>query len=200
MIMSRAAPLALAACLLGAGPTVAVAIDAAGEKKLAAGGVLVAINEDETGSAALIDAVIDVPVTRHILWTTMLDCERMKRVVGGLEGCRVIKRDPKGSWDVREHTISWGWLLPNIRSVFRSEFTGEERITFRRVEGDLDPLEGEWRLEPLKDGTATRLYYKNKMGTSLPLPGFMVRDALEADVPETMRQLRDEAVRAAAGQ
>ncbi len=190
---------AMAAFLAAAGPAAAQAIDAAGMKKLAEGGVLMAINADEQGSAALIDAVIDIPVSRHVLWTTMLDCERMKRAVGGLEGCRVIERDPQGSWDVREHIMSWSWLLPNVRSVFRSDFTGEEKISFRRVDGDLAILEGEWRLEPLNGGAATRLYYKTRVGASIPVPAFIIRDALDADVRETMLQLRDEAIRAAAG-
>lgn len=184
--------------LLAAGPGAAFTIDAASEKRLATGEVLISVGPDETGSAALIDAVIDVPVPPRSLWTTMLDCERMKRVVEGLESCKVLERDPKGRWDVREHVINWGWLVPNIRSVFRSEFTGVEKIAFRRLEGDLTALEGHWLLKSLDRGKKTRLFYKNKIAMSLPLPAFVVRNALEADIPKTLRQLRVEAIQASA--
>lgn len=183
--------------LAAAGAAAAFTIDATVAKRLAAGEVLISVGPDETGSAALIDAVIDVPVPRRSLWTTMLDCDRMKRVVGGLESCKVLERDPQGRWDIREHVINWGWLLPNLRSVFRSEYTGDEKIAFRRIEGDLTVLDGYLRLDQLDGGKRTRLFYKNKIGTSLPLPGFMVRDSLEKDIPETLRQLRAEAIRAA---
>lgn len=179
-------------------PAPARALSEAQIKKLEAGGVLVSVNPDKSG-AALIDAAIDIPVPRRALWTAMLDCERMKRVITGLKSCRVVERDPKGAWDVREHVIDFAWFLPNVRSVFRSELEEDTRIVFRRVSGDLTVLEGEWRLEPLAGGKATRLWYKNKVGMSLPVPKSMIRDSLLEDTPIMLRELRAEVARPGGG-
>lgn len=124
----------------------------------------------------------------------MLDCARAETFVRGLKRCRILARDPAGAWDIREHIVSWIALFPQIRSVFRSEYTLERKITFRRTEGDIDVLEGMWQLQPIRAGAATRLRYRARVGKDTIVPDVMIRTAIESDVPKTLRRLRDEVV------
>ena len=120
----------------------------------------------------------------------MVDCSRALRIVTGLESCRVIERSADGTWDVREHVISVNILLPRVRNVFRSEYEQNRLIRFRRVDGDLRVSDGEWRLQPLAGGTATRVTYRAHVALSVPVPGPLVRAAIRYDIPNMLAALR----------
>lgn len=161
---------------------------------LNAGEAVVVVGPDPRGAAGLIMAAIDIPVAPRQLWTTMLDCERASQFISGLKSCRILDRDPQGTWDVREHLVQWLWVMPTTRSEFRSEYTLDRRISFQRTGGDLKTLEGEWRLAPVSGRNATRLTYMVRIDPGVSLPGPMVRAAIETDLPKTLKALRDAAV------
>jgi uncharacterized protein YndB with AHSA1/START domain len=170
------------------------ALDQAGLGRLRAGEVLIDVRADPQGATGLIQAVVDIPAPPQRVWQVMVDCERSKRTIPSLKTCRVTERAADGLFDVREHVVQWIWPLPSVRSVFRSDYQPFQRIAFRKIEGDLELLEGEWRLEPLSGGTATRLSYRARITPGWPVPGELVRSAIEADVPNTLAALRREAV------
>jgi hypothetical protein len=114
------------------------------------------------------------------------------RFIPGLEGCRVIARDPAGRWDVREHLISWIWFLPDVRSVFRSDYDAPKRMRFHRIGGTLKRSDGEWRLQALDGGRATRVTYDATLSAEIPAPKFLVEAALKRDIATVLRQLRRE--------
>ncbi len=170
------------------------ALDAVALRQLKAGEVIIDVRPDPQGATGLIQAIIDIPAPPQRVWQVMVDCERSKRTIPSLKTCRVTERAADGSFDVREHVVQWIWPLPAVRSVFRSDYQPFQRIAFRKIEGDLELLEGEWRLEPLSGGAATRLSYRARVTPGWPVPGALVRSAIEADVPKTLAALRREAV------
>jgi hypothetical protein len=107
----------------------------------------VQVDYDEDTSSARVTASIDIPAAPKVVYAVMVDCARALRVVTGLESCRVIEQSADGTWDIREHIVSIGLLLPRIRNVFRSDYERDSRIRFRRLDGDLKVSEGEWRLQ-----------------------------------------------------
>jgi uncharacterized protein YndB with AHSA1/START domain len=169
-------------------------LDGTALRQLKLGEVIIDVRPDPQGATGLIQAVIDIPAPPQRVWQVMVDCERSKRTIPSLKTCRVMERAADGLFDVREHVVQWIWPLPAVRSVFRSDYQPFQRIAFRKIEGDLELLEGEWRLEPLSGGAATRLSYRARITPGWPLPGAMVRSAIEADVPKTLAALRREAV------
>lgn len=171
-----------------------LALDAGALRQLKAGDVVIDVRPDPQGATGLIQAVIDIPASPRRVWGAMLDCESSKRTIPSLKTCLVKEVAADGRFDVREHIVQWIWPLPAVRSVFRSEYQPFQRIAFRKIEGDLELLEGEWRLEPLSGGAATRLSYRARITPGWPVPDAMVRAAIEADVPKTLAGLRREAV------
>ena len=148
---------------------------------------------DDSGEAdGQIEAVIDVAAPPAKVWTVMLDCQRALKFMEGLKSCRVLERGPNDAWDIREHKSKWLAILPELRSVFRSEYLRDKEIKFQRVAGDIKVLQGGWRLEPLTGGTSTRLTYHSRIGISAPIPGFILRGALESDVPKRLKALRED--------
>jgi hypothetical protein len=124
----------------------------------------------------------------------MLDCGEALRYVPKLKGCRVLETG--SGYDVREHVFDYG-VLGRIRHVFRSDYTTERRIKVTRVGGDLKASEGEWRLEPLDGGQATRIRYSSRSQPKTPVPGPVARQAIRRDAPASLRGLRNAAVRRA---
>ena len=154
----------------------------------------VSVELDEESSAARVTAAIDIPAPPQTVYAVMVDCSRALRIVTGLESCRVIERSADGTWDVREHVISVNVLLPRIRNVFRSDYDQNRRIRFRRVDGDLKVSDGEWQLQPLAGGTATRVTYRAQVALSVPVPGLLVREAIRYDIPSMLVALRRESL------
>lgn len=174
-------------------PATAVPLDKDAVQRLTAGEVLIAVKPDPGGATGLVEATIDIAAPPAALWAIMLDCARSTKMVPSLKTCRVLSQTPDARSDTREHIVQWIWPLPTVRSVFQSDYTPFSKIAFRRVEGDLAFLQGSWTLEPIKQGTATRLHYRARISPGWPVPGPLVRSAIESDVPKSLIALRREA-------
>jgi ribosome-associated toxin RatA of RatAB toxin-antitoxin module len=155
---------------------------------------VVRVVADPAGASARVTASIDIGVPSERIWRVMLDCQRATRFVAGLKSCRVVNRGADGAWDVREHVIQWLWPLPAIRSEFRSDYVTHRSIRFRRTSGDLKVLEGNWTLEPLARA-GTRLKYEARIDPGFAVPNALVRQAVQSDLPRTLKAIRDEATR-----
>ena len=190
----RAPVAAVAAIIALTSPNTSSAeIDAARVRRVAAGEIIVEVDAVPGTAAGRVTALLDIPASQRRVWQVMLDCKRSVKIVDGLKSCTVTAADPGGRWDVREHLVQWAWPLPTVRSVFRSDYTEFARISFRRIDGDLKALEGAWQLEPIAAGRATRLHYEAVVDPGVPLPGFLVRNAIETDFRKTLAALRREA-------
>jgi hypothetical protein len=110
-----------------------------------------------------------------------------------MESCRVVEREPHGRWQVRE-SIHNVMLLPRIRSVSRVEMDNGRRMSIKNAGGDMRIAEGEWRLEPLDNGKATRLRYDAVLAINISVPSFMVENIAGRDVPALMKNIERESL------
>ena len=179
------------------GDAAAISLTTEQRRQLSAGEIIVSVEPDQQGASARIKAAIEIAAPPDAVWAAMLDCKRSLKYVRGLVGCRVVSVDATGASDVREHLVSWIALLPQVRSVFRSEYVRPQSIKFQRVEGDIEVLEGAWQLEPMRAGTATRLHYNARVGKKTLVPGALIRAAIENDLPKTLGAMRQEVLRGA---
>lgn len=174
----------------------AITIDASAEARLAAGGVLVEAAVDDAEEAARVSAVVDIAAPPETVWAVMTDCAKAPNFVPDLVSCRILESDPRGTWDVREHIVDWAWFLPNVRNVFRSDYQRPRVLRFKRVDGDMARSEGEWRLEPLKSGAATRLSYTALLSPKSWISPSLALSSVKEDVPKVLLALRRECTRA----
>ena len=105
-----------------------------------------------TEGAGLIQAAIDIAAPPKTVWGVMNDCPALKKIIGGLVGCRIVSGDPAHGWDIREQVTKGNFFIPRIRNVVRNEYQPYTSIRFRKAGGDLMIEEGEWRLESLDSG------------------------------------------------
>ena len=160
-------------------------------RQLARGGLVIEMLPDPGRSSGLIHAAVDVRAPIRRIWALLTDCAEEPRLVKFIKACRMLDGPgPAGGWDLREDQIQPAFFLPPLRAVFRSEFEGERRIRFRCTSGsELKVCDGEWRLEPTPDG-AVRVTYASAVAAPYPLPDFVIRTVLAAEMADSMRTLR----------
>ncbi|OQW50948.1 MAG: hypothetical protein A4S15_13150 [Candidatus Raskinella chloraquaticus] len=154
----------------------------------------ISVDYDAAAQTVRVLASIDIPAPRPVVWRVMNDCTYAFRIVSGLKTCRILEMTRSG--DIREHVINPAFPLPEIRSVFRSDYIEPRLIRFRQITGDYVHSNGEWRLELL--GTGTRVVYDAALALTIPLPAMLIRAKIRSDFLVTLRALRREAVAAAA--
>ncbi len=165
--------------------------------KLKRGEPVLRIRAGQDGASAIVDAAIEIRARPHLVWSAMTDCDRATTYLDSLKSCRIIQTAKDGSWDVREHRVKPALLLPETRSVFRSDYLKPKEIRFKRVAGDLRSLMGKWNLLPISRGRATVLVYHAEISIDIPLPNFMIHNAIENDLTTALISLKREVVRSA---
>jgi uncharacterized membrane protein len=165
----------------------AIAILVAGALPALAGEPVVNVDTDEAMSAAHVRASIDIAAPPQTVWSVITDCARAPHIIPNLESCHIVKHDPAGRWDIREHIINWAALMPKIRTVVRTNYEIGKRMLFKRVDGDMRVSQGEWKLEPNARGT--RLSYNALVAPNFPVPEFMIEHAVHEDMPNVLRAI-----------
>ena len=92
-------------------------------------------------------------------------------------------------WDRRRQVIKLGFPWPNVRSEFRSDYTPVSSILITGTGGGLSVLNGEWALIPLSE-TQTRVVYRARMKSALPVPTRFIRKRARKDMPITLYNLK----------
>jgi carbon monoxide dehydrogenase subunit G len=165
--------------------------------RIESGDVALDAHTDPSGRGGQVRAMIDIAAPPHVVWSTILDCERAARMTPSVKSCAVLSRDASGRVEVREHVVKWSFLLPALHSTSRLTLEPYRRIGFRCEAGDIKDCEGQWLLEPLDGGKATRVTYENRASAPFGLPNGMTTMAMRRDVPAALRALRRESVAAA---
>ncbi|CAN5267862.1 SRPBCC family protein [soil metagenome] len=148
------------------------------------------VSPDPDGVSGKVSAVIDIEASPAHVWKVMTDCATAAKMITNLASCTIVSGDIRKGADVREHVTRRSLFLPAMRIVFRSVYEPYSRIRFNRVSGDLKVEQGEWRLQPLRGGTATRVFYENRLAVDWPIPKALLRDGLRKDTPKVLVNLR----------
>ena len=194
---SRLALFLIAALLVcGVGPAGAADLPDRAQAQLQRGRPFVEVSPGPDGASGVILAAIDVAAPQAVVWSVMTDCDLAPKMVVNLKSCRVVERDPRGRWDVREEVSKMNFM-PSVRTVYREDFDPPRAMAFRRTGGDLNIFEGDWKLEPR--GDQVRVTYQARVAAPFAVPGWVARLALRHDVPNALLALRREAM-ARAGQ
>jgi uncharacterized protein YndB with AHSA1/START domain len=149
------------------------------------------VTPDPDGVSGKVSAVIDIDASPAKVWKVMTDCATAGRMITNLARCTIVSGDIRQGSDVREHVTRRSLFLPPMRIVFRSVYEPYSRIRFSRVSGDLKVEQGEWRLQPLRGGAATRVFYENRLAVDWPIPKALLRDGLRKDTPKVLVNLRE---------
>ncbi|MEZ6022967.1 MAG: SRPBCC family protein [Hyphomonadaceae bacterium] len=147
------------------------------------------VSAQRSGNGGFAQASMDVRAPPATVWAVLTDCANAQRFMRDLISCRILERGE--GWEVREHRVR-GWLLkPVLRSVAHIDLAPYSRFSFRRIGGDWERSDGDWRLTPIDGGRGTHVEYRIDAAFNgiIPVP----RSRLVASVRNTLADLRREA-------
>ncbi len=143
------------------------------------------------GDVMRVRASMEIAASPEKVWAILSDCAGAPKVIPHLESCKVLKRDPGGRWDIREHVVNPP-LLPKLRMVVRNEFKPPRRLEFRLLSGDMKASDGAWTLT--RKGKGSILAYDALVAPGFPAPQFLVSRSISSDFPRMLRAIARESV------
>jgi hypothetical protein len=81
-------------------------------------------------------------------------------------------------------------LIPSITYVVESKYRACEEVEFKRIGGNLKEFSGSWLLRPLNSGKSTEVLYAMYVDPGIPVPRWIVREGVKAELPRTLIALR----------
>ncbi|MEW5913224.1 MAG: SRPBCC family protein [Thermodesulfobacteriota bacterium] len=161
------------------------------EQRLAQGQVVVRHLAGRRGQPERVQAAVVIAAPAARVWDTLLDCAGAPRFVPGLQECRVLQQRPGA--DLIQHRVKFSWLIPEMTYVFLARYQKWRSIHFERVSGDLNQMQGSWLLFSRDQGRCTLLVYSVFLDPGFLVPQWLVSLILEADLPELMLAVRNQA-------
>ena len=125
----------------------------------------------------------------------LVDYESFPRWQAAVKEVEVVDRYPDGlGRDVRVHVDA---KFRDVTYTLRYSYERPERISWDYVEGDVEHVEGEFRLEPLDGGGRTHATYVLGIDPGFPAPALLVRRLNGAVMKRSVEDLKREAERRA---
>jgi hypothetical protein len=121
--------------------------------------------------AALLDYAAQVRVNKHLAESTVLERTANQQFVYQHLKLPVISD--------RDFTLNVTWAQSSV--FFRIDPNRGPAPTRKMVRMPL--LEGQWELEPLRDGNGTRAHYRVRLDFGGSVPRWMVRGGAAKDIP-----------------
>jgi hypothetical protein len=81
-------------------------------------------------------------------------------------------------------------LIPHFTYIVESRYENSARIEFKRIGGVLKDFRGFWEMSPACNGSRTQLTYSMYIDPGFPLPQWIIREGVKAELPRTLLALR----------
>jgi ribosome-associated toxin RatA of RatAB toxin-antitoxin module len=139
---------------------------------------------------------LDIEASPADCFDALVDYESFPRWQVAVQEIEVLDRHPDGlGRDVRVHVDA---KFRHVTYTLRYSYTRPGRIAWDYVEGDVEHVEGEFRLAPLDDGERTRATYALGIDPGFPAPALLVRRLNGAVMKRSVEDLKREVERRAA--
>ena len=94
-------------------------------------------------------------------------------------------------YDIVEHRIKYHWYIPMQTYIYRGDYTGNSRVRFRVLEGDLKKLDGGWDLFPIENEDGFLVRYYATIQPRIPAPRWLVRKSLKKEIPGMLKIMKE---------
>ncbi len=81
-------------------------------------------------------------------------------------------------------------LIPHFTYIVESRYENSARIEFKRIGGVLKDFRGLWEMSPACNGARTQLTYSMYIDPGFPVPQWIIREGVKAELPRTLLALR----------
>jgi hypothetical protein len=162
--------------------------DADTQTRLSNGEVVTELVEDGETKFVVSKILIDQPPAA--VWPVLVNpFEFAGKICPRMHQCDVLQDQPELS--VLQCSIYVCFLFPTITYTVESKYEPVNVVEFKRVSGFLHDFRGSWVLRPRKDGTCTEVLYSMFVDPGVPVPKWIVREAVKTELPRTLIGLRE---------
>lgn len=148
--------------------------------------MLQTIHSDRPGGAARVTALFHT--TAEVVWEVIGDCRFEFIYVRGLKVCEVLQ--PGRERMLMHHRLRNSWYTPTLDFTFEAIRKPGNFGEAHLVEGNLQVLEGLWRLVPLAEGNGVIVVHEIRIQPQIPAPRWLVRRSLRKDLPDMLACIR----------
>jgi hypothetical protein len=177
-------------CIVHAQPVPAPADDLGwiNWNRLNTGEVLLKSIKEDRGTVT-IELAIAINADWQAIWSILTACEISPEYVPHVIACSRIDSVADGNSELFLQTVKPAFFLPRFDHVFRLDYLPPERIIVSHISGPIERMDGSWRLIERPDQQIA-LIYRLTLKPDFPVPRFFVRNSLERDLPEVLREIR----------
>ncbi len=143
---------------------------------------------EQSGRAS---AVIRIHARRETLWPLITSCTDALRLVPGLVSCDILETAPDGTSRRIRQVLNYSWYAPKLTYELLATYEKPAHVSLERTAGDLKTLHAAWTLRP--EGDYTVVQYTVDLAPGFWVPGWVIRAALQRDLPRMLRALRSRA-------
>jgi carbon monoxide dehydrogenase subunit G len=157
------------------------------QKELENGGVVVAT--ENLGNIKKVLATIDIDQPAENIWPIIVNPYEFQKSISPRMKRVELLRDT-AAMTVMKVSVDCG-PLPQISYVVETKYVPNQRINFKRIDGTIKYFDGYWQIEPLDKGSKSRITYCLFVELGIPVPQWIVREALRVELPRTLKALRN---------
>lgn len=155
--------------------------------KLREGQVLTSLSEDGEKKFVTGRILIDEPPEK--VWKVMVNPFEFERKISP-RMTKVEVIEDEESKTVLRCSMEIGFFIPSITYVVESQYEKFRQVSFRRIGGVFKDFLGSWILIPHDNATRTEIRYSMYIDTGMPVPKWIVREAVKMELPKTLTALR----------
>lgn len=140
-------------------------------ERLKAGEVIVDPIENDHGVRG-VRASFMVKASREAIWSRLIDYPRFQETFEGIERMRVLKENDKGA-DVEFWVDA---VLTKLHYVLHREYAEPgRRLTWKRISGDLDDIQGSWRILDTDEDSRKLLVYESYVAIGFAVANWAIQ-------------------------
>ncbi len=163
-------------------------LNALSEQRLRGGEILV--ESVDAGATKFVLARICIEQSPAQVWPILTNpFEFENKICTHMKSVEMITDRP--DWSIMRCVFSVCFFLPKMSYTVESKYNGHREVQFRRLAGTFKDFRGCWMLRPLASGNTTEVIYSMSVDPGMPLPKWLVREALESELPHTLVALRE---------
>lgn len=155
--------------------------------KLRGGEVLTSLSED--GDKRYVTGRIMIDDTPEKVWRVMVNPYEFERKISPRMNKVEVIEDEECKTVLRCN-MEIGFFIPSITYVVESHYEKFKHVSFRRTGGMFKDFQGSWILIPHDNASRTEIRYSMYIDTGMPVPKWLVREAVKLELPRTLTALR----------
>lgn len=151
----------------------------------------VIVNSVDEGATRFVTAKILIDDTPHHVWRVLTNPFEFERKISPRMRDVEILVDATTRSVMKCKVDIFPPLIPFISYTVESEYKPFEQITFRRIDGSLKDFKGSWYLSSKENGASTEVTYQMYIDPGMPVPQWIIRKGIKAELPKTLLALRE---------